>query len=941
MKKAGIGNVVFLEVNVGIPRGKVDFLSNEWQELFTHIVRETERLGIAITLGVGPGWTGSGGPWVEGRQSMQHLVSSSVEVTQGQQSVVLPKPKPMKPYFGEGSFTPELKNRWNDYYEDVVVLAFPTPENNFRIKDIEEKALYYRAPYTSAPNVKQFLPTEASYAEPSKNEVISSAQIIDVTQFMKPDGTLDWKVPAGKWTIMRFGSRNNGAVTRPAPLPGVGFEADKFDTAAINAHLENFTGKLLKKTGVPDKSKQGGLKMLHMDSWEMGAQNWTQHFRQEFQKRRGYDPLPFYPVYAGMVVESLEKSERFLWDLRQTSQELVIENHAQHLKKYGQKYNMGFSIEPYDMNPTADMELGAVADVPMCEFWSKGYGFNSSFSCIQGTSIAHVEGKKVVAAESFTAHLDAWKQYPGSMKNQGDWAFAMGINRLVYHTFQHQYLSDDLKPGMTMGPYGVHHDRSQTWWPMADGYHRYITRCQFLLQQGTPVADILYLTPEGAPQVYRAPATAFAGDEVLPDRKGFSTDGCSPSQLLTATVKDHRIVFPSGASYRLLVLPASPTMTPQLLDQIESLIKAGAIVVGNPPQKSPSLVNYPECDRQVAEKARQIWGGTIAPVEFSERNYGKGKIYWGGALSKIKQPELYPDYETAAGILRKMGIGEDFEASEAVRYIHEQVSSGDIYFVSNKTNEKVSVSCTFRVNSGIPELWEPMTGETRSLPEFKKANGSIQIPLQFEPFESYFVVFNRDAKFQTSKKNSGTNFTEPKVLTELKQPWTVSFDPKWGGPEKVVFNQLDDWTKNANEGIKYYSGIARYRQSINLQEADKSKNFYLDLGEVYDLARVYVNGKNMGVIWAAPYRIKITDALVSGENKIDIEVANLWPNRLIGDEQKPDDGIKNGQWPEWLVNHQPRTSGRYTFTTAKFYQKDSELLKSGLIGPVRILTNEK
>ncbi len=399
MKKVGIGTVLFLEVNVEIPRGKVDFLSEEWQTLFTHIVRESERLGITIMLGVGPGWTGSGGPWVSGGQSMKHLVYSSVQVSGTQNKpIVLPKPAPMNPYFGEGSFTPELKQKWLDYYEDVAVLAFPTPSGNFTISDITEKALYYREPYSSKSGVKPFLPSIADYSEPAKGMAIPSEKIIDVTSYLKPDGTLEWKAPQGNWTIMRFGSRNNGAVTRPAPIPGVGFEADKFDTSAINAHLENFIGLLLQKTGIPDKKHQGGLKMLHMDSWEMGAQNWTLLLREEFKKRRGYDPLPFFPVYAGLVVESLEKSERFLWDLRQTAQELVIENHAIHLKKYAQKYNMGFSIEPYDLNPTADMELGAVADVPMCEFWSKGYGFNTWFSCVQAASIAHIEGKKVVAA---------------------------------------------------------------------------------------------------------------------------------------------------------------------------------------------------------------------------------------------------------------------------------------------------------------------------------------------------------------------------------------------------------------------------------------------------------------------------------------------------------------------------------------------------------------
>ena len=941
MKKAGIGNLIFLEVNVGIPRGKVDFLSEQWQDLFQHAVREAERLGIAITLGVGPGWSGSGGPWVSGKESMQHLVSSSIQVSgDNSKPVILPKPSPKPPYFGEGAFTSKLKQRWLDYYEDVAVLAFPTPSSDYKITDIDEKALYYRAPYTSAPNVKQFLPSLANYIEPAQGTAIAQDKIIDVTRFLKSDSILDWKVPEGNWTIIRLGSRNNGAVTRPAPMPGLGFEADKFDTTAINAHMENFTGKLFKKIGIPDKNLQGGLKMLHMDSWEMGAQNWSPRFREEFKKRRGYDPLPFFPVYSGLVVESLEKSERFLWDLRQTGQELVIENHAMHLKKYGQKYNLGFSIEPYDMNPTADMELGALADVPMCEFWSKGYGFNASFSCIQAASIAHVNGNKVVAAEAFTADHDAWKQNPGSMKNQGDWAFAAGINRFVYHTFQHQFLDDNLKPGMTMGPYGVHWDRSQTWWPMADGYHRYVSRCSYILQQGKTISDILYLTPEGAPQVFRAPASALAGDEFLPDRKGYNFDGCSPSQLKTASVIDNRIVFPGGASYRLLVLPAVETMTPELLDKIESLVKVGAVIVGNPPAKSPSLVNYPAFDQQVASKSMLMWGNITPPNAVTEIQFEKGKIYWGGTLSNIKLPELYPNYNVTAEILKKMGVRQDFESTGPIRYTHRSMDDRDIYFVSNKTNERVKALCTFRVGEGTPELWDPLSGETRSLPEFVIENERMNIPLQFAQYQSFFIVIDKNKKPNPTANTSAKNFSEPKVLQVVNSPWNVSFDPKWGGPKNVVFNKLEDWTLNQNEGIKYYSGIATYRININLPKktvSDKNTDFILDLGEVNNLARVRINGKDMGVIWTAPYQLNISDAIHPGNNLIEIEVANLWPNRLIGDEQFPDDGIKDNKWPEWLLKNQPRTSGRYTFTTAKFYKKDSPLLKSGLIGPVRLL----
>ncbi len=314
---------------------------------------------------------------------------------------------------------------------------------------------------------------------------IDQSKIINLTGKLGSDGTLKWDIPPGKWTIMRFGKRNNGAVTRPAPAPGLGFECDKFDTTSFNAHYNAYVGKLVRKARPLTGTKGGGWTMIHIDSWEMGAQNWSPGFREQFIRRRGYDPLLYLPVYTGRVVNNLEISERFLWDIRLTSSELIVENHAGQFKKLGRRDGFRLSIEPYDMNPSADLDLGGVADVPMCEFWSDGFGFNSSFSCFEATSVAHLAGLPVVASESFTADSpEAWKKYPGNMKNQGDWAFCAGINRFFYHTFAHKPLPGKYRPGMTMGPYGVHWDRGQTWWSMAGEYHKYISRCQFVLSQG-------------------------------------------------------------------------------------------------------------------------------------------------------------------------------------------------------------------------------------------------------------------------------------------------------------------------------------------------------------------------------------------------------------------------------------------------------------------------
>lgn len=936
MKAAGIGNLIFLEVNVGVPRGPVNFLSEQWQELFAHAVHEAERLGIEITLGSGPGWTGSGGPWVKPQQSMQHLVASTVSVLGPSQfQGTLPIPEPRKPFFN--TLTPELIKERADYYEDVAVLAFPTPADTQKITDIDEKALYYRSPYSSVAGVKPFLPAPVNYPEKMTSSAIAMDKIIDLTARLNKDGTLNWQVPEGNWTIMRFGRRNNGANTRPAPFPGLGFECDKFDTTALDAHFQEYADKLLKKVG---KLKRGiGWTMLHIDSWEMGAQNWTANFRKEFQHRRGYDPLPFYPVYTGRVVGSLEISERFLWDLRKTSQELVIENHAARLKKLGRKYGLGLSIEPYDMNPTADLALGVLADVPMCEFWSKGFGFETSFSCIEAASIAHTMGRPVVAAEAFTAGSEEMmQQYPGSMKNQTDWAFCTGINRLVFHTFAHQPLGKEI-PGMTMGPYGVHWHRNQTWWPMVSAYHQYVSRCSHLLRQGTTVADILYLTPEGAPHVFRAPKSALAGSDTLPDRKGYNFDGCSPEALMEkAEVQNGLIAFPGGSSYRLLILPAFDTMTPPLLDKIKSAIEQGATVIGNPPIKSPSLTNYPECDQTVLEKAAVLWGNLATPDVITKRELGKGRLLWGGQLIATGK-ELYPDYNATVTLLKQMAIPVDFESTGPVRYTHRQTRTLDIYFVANSSAKSIDCICKFRIEQGVPELWDPLTGDIRQLPEFSHEQGQTIVSVQFEPYQSFFVIFRKKNLPKATQFTGKRNFPKMELFTTLEGSWNVTFDPKSGGPGEVVFEKLVDWTSRPEPGIKYYSGIASYQKIFDLDSIpNDASRFYLELEEVHDMAHVYLNGHDLGIVWCAPWRVDITKAIQAKENLLEIQIANRWANRLIGDQQPADKNVREVQWSSGFLEGRKYKTGRNTFSTFQYYKADSRLLPSGLIGTVNIFS---
>ncbi len=919
MKEVGIGNLVFLEVNVGVPRGPVDFMSGQWQGLFVNAVRHAERLGIDITLGAGPGWTGSGGPWVKPEQSMQHLVFSTIE-TKGPATFdgVLPVP-------GQRS------TRWHTmrspFYEDVVVYAFPKCAPV--IDNINEKALFERDPYTSMASVKPYLPAPVNYPQQDTSNIIDPDTLIDLTRRLQADGRLKWAVPAGEWTIIRMGRRSTGASTRPAPTPGVGFDHDKFDKAALEHHFDNYYGKLLKKVG--RRAEKHGWTTVHLDSWEMGAQNWTPAFREEFTRRRGYDPQPFLVTFSGRAIKSVAVSERFLWDVRLTAQELVLENYAGYLKALGHKHGFELSIEPYDMNPCADLDLGAVADVPMCEFWGAGFGFDSSFSCIEATSIAHTMGRSIVSAEAFTGR-DQWQQYPWSMKNQGDWAFCMGINRFVYHTFAHKPLGEEYRPGMTMGPYGVHWDRGQTWWPMVKDYHEYVTRCSHLLRQGVTVSDILYLTPEGAPHVFRAPASVLHGSGPLADKKGYGFDGCSPNILMArADVKDGRIVFPGGTSYHLMVLPEFETMTPKLLVKIAELVKTGATIIGSPPVKSPSLSDYPKCDDKVRKLAKKLWGTLKRPTEIIKRKFGQGTVYFGGYKAK----GLYPDYDSTASVLKQMGVIEDFTSTGPVRYGHRTTKQQEIYFVSNKSGEPIQVDCTFRIVQSKPQLWNPITGQRRILPQYKTQNGLTTIPLEFAPYESYFVIFPHKKSANLPVIAGSANFPATTLAATLEGAWDVSFDPKWGGPHKVTFNTLDDWTSREESGIKYYSGIATYKKKFD-HSHKSGKLVYLDLGTVHDMARVKLNGKDLGVVWCAPWRVDITEAVKAKGNVLEIDIANRWPNRLLGDQQAPDRDVRTVQWESGFLEGKEYKTGRYTFTTGS---GPGKLLPSGLLGPVRILVN--
>jgi len=930
MKDVGIGSVLFLEVNIGVPTGPVSFMSEQWQDNIVHAIKTTEQLGMEFILGTGPGWTGSGGSWVKPKDSMQHLVGSVTRVqgpVQFHQALSVPPPHSPNRFAGMNGVHADAREKW---FRDVAVLAFPTPGKDIaRFDNFDIKALKNVRPYTIKKRAPTFVRTQASYQEPDGSQVFDPSRVIDLTSGMQPDGKLRWDVPQGNWTIMRFVARSTGQTTRPAPRDGHGFECDKFNAEAYRRHWDNYQGRLLKKLGKLTPGK--GLTTIHLDSWEMSSQNWSAGFREEFRKRRGYDPQPFYPAYMGMVVGSLEKTERFLWDMRKTSQELVLENYAGVIKKIAHQHGLLYSNQPYDMNPAGDIDLGSVADIPACEFWNTAGRPDSQYSCHEAVSIAHTMGRPRVNAEAFTTQRMQYLNYPGNMKNQTDWAFAMGINGIIFHTFQHQPLGPEAMPGMTMGPYGVQWHRNRTMWHLFHAYHAYITRCSHLFRQGVAVADILYLTPEGAPQIFTPPASALAGSPRMRDKKGYSFDGVTPRILkMRAKVEDGRIAFPGGSRYSVLVLPNVETMTPETLATITDLVQAGATVIGNPPSKSPSLAGYPKCDEGVRQLAAKLWG----KLPKSKRSFGKGNVI---LIPGSESGQLYPEYAVTAAVLGEMGIPEDFKSDGPIRYGHRRTDTEEIYFVANTTDKKVETICSFRVEQGKPQVWDPVTAEIRALSEYTRREKTTSLPILFEPHQSFFVIFPRGNATEAPAPSGTVNFAKILPATTLEGPWQVSFDPQWGAPESVVFDKLQDWTQSKERGIKYYSGSATYRKTFDAPGIS-GKRIYLDLGTVHDMARVTFNGNDLGVVWCAPWRVDITSSLKTKGNILEVEIVNRWPNRLLGDQQPPDKDARTLKWESGLLGGKNYKTGRYTFSTTTDHYT---LLPSGLLGPIRIMITGK
>ncbi|CAN7445921.1 glycosyl hydrolase [Massilia sp. LjRoot122] len=733
---------------------------------------------------------------------------------------------------------------------------------------------------------------------PTAAQGIPARRVIDLTRHLQADGRLDWTVPPGRWTILRFGYSLTGKQNGPAPKEATGLEVDKLNARHVRQYMDDYLGRVAKAVG-PELLGRRGVGALLNDSIESGFQNWTDGMETAFAERRGYPLVQWLPALTGRIVDDAAASDRFLWDFRRTISELYTDGHyatvassahRQGLKVYGE------ALEDNRPQLGDDMDMRRHADVPMAAMWAVpagGQPRTTFVADIQGAaSVASVWGRNLVAAESMTAFGQPWGFAPRDLKKTADIEFALGVNRIVIHTSAHQPL-EGLTPGMSLAPFlGQYFSRHETWAEQARPWIDYLARASFMLQQGRHAADIAYFYGE------EAPITALFGarpNEDIPAGYGF--DYVNLTALAQQfSVKDGQLTSRSGGRYQVLYLGgSSQRMTVGALKRISALAEAGATVVGRRPLGTPSLADKTD---EFARLADRLWGpvGSAPTI----RKLGRGIVHGSGDL---------------AGVLARRGLRPAVALSggqDGVMVTQRHTPEHEVYFVANTSAEPRAVAASFRDAPLAPEIWHPDTGCV-AVASYDKQAGGASVPLQLGPQQSLFVVFPRKAA--TPGRMAST--AEPAALQTLDGPWQLSFDVGRGGPEApLTMDRLQLWNHSALPGLRHYSGTASYRKTFAI-DGHAPGRIVLDLGQVHDLAQVSLNGKLLGTAWKPPYRFDTRDLLRTGPNELEIRVTNLWVNRLVGDAQPG--------------------AERVTGVTA-VYAASAPLRDSGLVGPVQLMS---
>jgi hypothetical protein len=724
---------------------------------------------------------------------------------------------------------------------------------------------------------------------------------------------------------------------------------DHFSALAQQANLDYIFEKLLSVTG-PLKNRS--LKYLYGDSYEVNSAVWTPLLPEEFKKRNRYSLIGFLPLLDGFKLKDKNTGERFLFDFTKTLSDLIIENHYQLARKICEQHGIGFCAEaggpgqPIHNVPFEDLKALGALTIPRGEFWNK-HPQLEILQIVKGiASASHIYNQKYVEAESFTS-VWLWQEGPDELKPLADRAMCEGLNRFVYHTFPHTPPESGY-PGWVYN-FGTLINTTNGWWPKSQGFHEYLARCSYLLQQGNFVGDVAFYYGDRAPNF--VPAKHIVASLGF----GYDYDVVNTDAILNKMqVRNGRIYLPHGQYYEVLVLPEEKNINPAVLKKLEQLTRDGATIIGPKPEHSFGLFKQDINDKMVKDISGLIWGACDS-VNIKENKYGKGKIVWGKTIRQVlAEKGVIPDLHFLSN-----------HPTDTIDFIHRSTGKQEIYFIRNVTKETLNGIAEFRIKNLQPEIWNPETGEIIPVPDFTITSNGIQLPLSLDGHGSCIFVFRHgirkammnniafDAKKikDVDSQSPLINYSSKGIATMKngKWSWTINNMPfskqvllpspiSLSGPWELSFKQdktnipadtmqtLIPLNQSSKEKVKYFSGTVAYHHAFTIDKGQLQKDqlLFLDLGSVKEIAEVFLNGKKIGLSWHAPFQLDITDAIREGKNYLVIEIVNTINNMLVGDAKQPE--------------QYRRTKSNITKLSNAWRQPFAEapLLNAGLIGPVQI-----
>ncbi len=897
-KEVGIGGFQHFSIGWRIPFGGTEYHSPEFHEYMAFAMNEAERLGLEAAFNSAAGWSCTGGPWIKPEHSMKMIVWSETRIKGGSDNSIELQ-------------LPELneKQQVYNFYRDVAVIAFPTPQNDqYRLENWEAKSLTdLRA------RSDKFIPT---FFQAPSDAVIAVEDVQNITGEMDSNGVLIWDAPDGNWTVLRIGYTTTAVTTKPPTRGGLGLEIDKMSRLAADIHWDELVERIIQ-----DADGKKALTTILIDSYEVGHQNWTDDFPQMFQSLNNYDIIPHLLCLTGRIVESTDYTERVLWDVRSTVSEYTIKNFFLYFKEKCHQQDFLLACEPYGTGSFDNPEVAKLADLKMTEFWIRETPwFRRNLWEWTGqmvSSAAHLTGDHVVGAEAFTRMQGDWTAHPYAMKIIGDREFTKGVNRYIFHSSVHQPWNDDVKPGFTMGQFGTQFHRNNTWFSKSKEWLTYITRCQYLMQKGNYVSDLLVLYGDDRG------FNCLIGQEEALDMdyiSGYRFDLAKTGTLESLSVDGNGEIRVSHMGtllenhYRLLLLKQASLLKVESVELLGKLAEQGAKIFAPRPIRTPGLTDY----RNAGDRLNKL-------IE----------KYWDSGL--ISTPDQFD--RALAEIL------PDCEMPDSTEYSHHTIDGNSFYFVSNQTYSKRKIGCKFRVFGKMPEIWHPETGEIKAAPNWNTlSDGRTEVVLDMSEAESVFVVFRKN----TNKEGNTSPTPSYEEIAQINSNWKVEFDEHQVPGGQITLDRLIPVNEHTDFNVRHYSGTATYRTTFNIEKADEP--MFIDLGDVQVIAEIKLNGKAFKTLWKPPFRVDISDVVRPGENDLEVKVTNLWVNRLIGDEYYPArEGRNNGDqkkrgkfydsFPDWLINGSPiPKSDKKAFSAWCHWTKEDQLLKSGLIGPVKIFS---